>query len=167
MFVNEKLQIEEYFYPSFEENNPIFESIILKEKKVNFNRCHAQMTKWNIRSKEIRDLVLWIITTTHDNMVKPYEHISSSYNLQCYINWGLLCNQGDSLEEHRHNPAQFSFVYYIKCPEGSSPLVFTTSGYEVKPEPGKLVVFDSGLLHKVPPNNCNGRYSFVGNLSAV
>ena len=167
MFVNEKLQIEEYFYPLFEENNPIFESIILKEKKVNFNRCHAQMTKWNIRSKEIRDLVLWIITTTHDNMVKPYEHISSSYNLQCYINWGLLCNQGDSLEEHRHNPAQFSFVYYIKCPKGSSPLVFTTSGYEVKPEPGKLVVFDSGLLHKVPPNNCNGRYSFVGNLSAV
>ena len=167
MFINEKLLIKEYFYPSYRKNNPIFESIILKEKKIEFARCHAQMTKWNIRSKEIRDLVLWIITTTHDNMVKPYEHISSSYNLQCYINWGLLCNQGDSLEEHRHNPAQFSFVYYIKCPEGSSPLVFTTSGYEVKPEPGKLVVFDSGLLHKVPPNNCNGRYSFVGNLSAV
>ena len=167
MFVNEKLQIEEYFYPSFEKNNPIFESIILKEKKVNFNRCHAQMTKWNIRSKEIRDLVLWIITTTHDNMVKPYEHISSSYNLQCYINWGLLCNQGDSLEEHRHNPAQFSFVYYIKCPEGSSPLVFTTSGYEVKPEAGKLVIFNSRLLHEIPPNNCDGRYSFVGNLFAA
>ena len=167
MFINEKLQVEEYFYPLYRKNNPIFESIILKEKKIEFARCHAQMTKRNIISKEIIDLVLWIKTVTHDKMVKPYAEISSFYNLKCNINWGLLCNQGDSLEEHRHNPAQFSFVYYIKCPEGSSPLVFTTSGYEVKPEPGKLVVFDSGLLHKVPPNNCNGRYSFVGNLSAV
>jgi len=167
MFINEKLLIKEYFYPSYRKNNPIFESIILKEKKIEFARCHAQMTQRNIRSRELRDLILWIVNITYDNMVKPYEYISSAYNLQCHINWGLICDQGDGLEEHRHTPAQFSFVYYIKCPKGSSPLVFTTSGHEVKPEPGKLVVFDSGLLHKVPPNNCNGRYSFVGNLSAV
>ena len=38
---------------------------------------------------------------------------------------------------------------------------------KVNPEEGKVVIFNSRLLHEIPPNNCNGRYSFVGNLSAV
>ena len=168
MFISEKLLLGEYYYPLAIQHNPKFESLILNQQKVNhISRCHAQMTERNMESDELIHLVSWIVNITQDNMVKPYEYISSSYNLQCHINWGIICNQGDNLEEHRHNPAQFSFVYYVKCPEGSSPLVFTTSGYEVKAKAGKLVVFDSGLLHKVPQNNCNDRYSFVGNLSAV
>ena len=167
MFINEKLQVEEYFYPLAEQNNPIFQSIISSVKKRNFARCHAQMTDWNFRSKEIDELVFWITNKAQNNMVNPYVKISTSYSLSCSDAWGLVCNQGDYLEDHRHDPSMFSFVYYVNSPKGSSPLVFRTSGYEVNPEAGKVVIFNSRLLHEIPPNNCNGRYSFVGNLSAV
>ena len=167
MLVNEKLRIEEYFYPSFEKNNPIFESIISNEDKIDHNQCYGQMTKWNIRSKEIRDLVKWIQNTVKENIIESYENISRRYNVVSTVNWGLICNEGDYVDEHGHFPSHFSYVYYINVPEGSSPLIFTTSGYEIYPEVGKLVVFDSKLLHKVPPNNCNGRYSFSGNLTVI
>ena len=55
MFINEKLQIEEYFYPLAEQNNPIFQYIIssVKKKSVSSPGCYAHMTEWNFRSKEI------------------------------------------------------------------------------------------------------------------
>ena len=167
MFIDEKLQIEEYFYPLAEKNNPIFQSIISSVKKRNFVRCHAQMTDWNFRSRETDELVSWITDKAQNHMVNPYVEISSPYSLTCSEAWGIICNQGDYLEYHRHDPCMFSFVYYVTSPKDSSPLLFTTSGYEVNPEPGKVVIFNSRLLHEIPPNNCNGRYSFVGNLSVV
>ena len=35
----------------------------------------------------------------------------------------------------------FFFVYYVNAPEGSSPLIFPTSGYELQPKSGNMVVF--------------------------
>jgi len=113
MFINEKLLIKEYFYPSYRKNNPIFESIILKEKKIEFARCHAQMTDWNFRTKEIDELVSWITNKAQNYMVDPYVKISTSYSLSCSDAWGLVCNQGDYLEDHRHDPSIFSFVLFI------------------------------------------------------
>ena len=108
-----------------------------------------------------------VTNKAQNNMVNPYVKISTSYSLSCSDAWGLVCNKDDYLEDHRHDPSMFSFVYYVNSPKGSSPLVFRTSGHEVNPEAGKVVIFNSRLLHEIPPNNCNGRYSFVGNLSAV
>ena len=50
-----------------------------------------------------------------------------------------------------------SFVYFVKCPKGSSPLVFTTSGKKVKAEEGKIALFPANILHHVPKNRCEGR----------
>ena len=83
MFINEKLQVEEYFYPLAEQNNPIFQSIISSVRKRNFVRCHAQMTDWNFRTKEIDELVSWITNKAQNYMVDPYVKISTSYSLSC------------------------------------------------------------------------------------
>jgi len=169
MFINEKLQIEEYSYPLAEQNNPIFQSIIssVKKKNVSSPGCYAHMTEWNFRSKEIDELVLWITDKAQNDMINPYRELSGYYTVICNDVWGIICNRGDYLKSHRHDPSQFSFVYYVTSPKDSSPLLFRTSGYEVKPEAGKLVIFNSRLLHEIPPNNCDGRYSFVGNLFAA
>jgi hypothetical protein len=60
-------------------------------------------------------------------------------------------------------PNYFSFVYYVTTPEGSSPLVFPTSGHEVKAEEGKVVIFESRLRHTIPPNQCEERCILAGN----
>ena len=58
----------------------------------------------------------------------------------------------------------FSFVYFIKCPKGSSPLVFTKSGKKIKAEEGKIVIFPGWLRHHVPKNKCEGRITMAGNI---
>ena len=63
-----------------------------------------------------------------------------------------------------HKPSIHSFVYFVRCPKGSSPLVFTTSKKRVKAEEGKIVVFPGHVLHHVPKNNCEGRVVLAGNI---
>ena len=57
----------------------------------------------------------------------------------------------------------WSFVYFIDCPRGSSPLVFSDSGKRIKAEEGKLVIFPGHLRHHVPKNKCEGRIVLAGN----
>ena len=57
----------------------------------------------------------------------------------------------------------FSFVYFVKTPKGSSPLIFTNSGKRIKAEEGKIVIFPGRLLHHVPKNKCEGRMTLAGN----
>ena len=45
----------------------------------------------------------------------------------------------------------------------SSPLVFPTSGHEVKAEEGKVVIFESRLRHTITPNQCEERCILAGN----
>jgi len=170
-FINEKLQIEEHFYPLSLDYNPIFESLILQN--INYTEvippgCHANMTRWNIHneSSEMKHFISWILDITQENFINPNVDISSPYRVECLNTWGIIMNEGDYLESHNHIPSRYSFTYYINAPEGSSPLIFPSSGYEVNPEAGKVVIFESRLLHEVLPNHCKNRYSFVGNLIA-
>ena len=123
MFINEKLQIEEYNYPLYRKNNPIFKSIIENEEKIDHSDCKSEMTKWDLhfKYKEISDFINWVIGITEDTMIRPY---NGYFSLMCVNSWGLICNKGNYVEEHRHERSNFSFVYYINSPKGSSPLVF-------------------------------------------
>ena len=79
--------------------------------------------------------------------------------------WVSLYNKGDYTIRHSHNPAYWSFVYFITCPRGSSPLVFSTSGKRIKAEEGKVVLFPGWVRHHVPKNNCEGRMVCAGNVA--
>ena len=61
----------------------------------------------------------------------------------------------------------FSFVYFIKCPKGSAPLVFTTSGKRIKAEEGKVLIFPGNMKHHVPKNKGEGRMVLAGNIGYV
>jgi hypothetical protein len=84
-----------------------------------------------------------------------------------YDNWFVRYNRGDRVGVHDHQPAFKSFVYFIKCPKGSSPLVFKTSGKRIRAEEGKLVVFPSLMSHYVSPNRCEDRAVLSGNVGVI
>ncbi len=79
--------------------------------------------------------------------------------------WLAKYNKGDYTMKHRHMPSTLSFVYFVKSPKGSSPLVFTTSGKRISPEEGKVVIFPGNTWHHVPKNKCYDRLTFAGNLT--
>ena len=155
--IRERLKIFESKYPFADNLNPKLHKAILdiedsldKPKSVD-----AKMTEWRTKN-ELFDVVTSFIG----------KHIETDFGIRgmtCSECWGIICNNGDSIETHNHQPSQFSFAYYVNTPKGSSPLVFDTSGYRVKAESGKIVIFDSKLKHHVPKNRCDGRSLISGN----
>ena len=79
--------------------------------------------------------------------------------------WAARLDKGQQTLEHDHLFfCTHAFVYFVNTPEGSSPLVFPTSGKKIKAEPGKLVLFPASLRHKVPVNKCDNRVTIASNV---
>ena len=161
MFIREKLQVGEYKYPFAEKVNPLLESQIRevwdnRDKPGNMN---AQFTGFHFDrdNKSAQNISRWV-----SNLIRK-DFIQHPVDLKCVELWGVLYNEGDYITHHNHIPSLYSFVYFVNTPKGSSPLVFETSGRKIEPEAGKIVIFESRLVHKVPPNKCNGRVTISGN----
>ena len=169
MKVNEELQVEEYHYPLAKQINSKIKELILSADGVQKRpaQLHARMTRrqlgFNYKNLEILQVSKWIEDRIRKDFIAPTAHLAAPYESFCSDTWGVSYDKGDSIDPHRHDPAQFSFSYWVNVPEGSSPLVFTNSGVEIEPEEGKVVIFESRLLHHVPPCDCDGRIALVGN----
>ena len=157
-YLREKLMIQEYSYPYAAKINPSLYSLVetSEDDRGKHSTVHAKMTRMNLKSPEVDRLVEWVLSLIkRDFRVTPCEAKGV---------WGVMYNNGDYIGEHNHqSTSTYSFVYYVNTPKGSSPLVFSTSRYKVKPIPGKLVLFESRLYHYIPPNKCNQRCIISGN----
>ena len=155
--IRERLKIFESRYPFANDLNPRLHKVILEigDTLDKPRSVDAKMTEWMTENK-LFDIVTSFIG-------KHIETDFGIYGMTCSECWGIICDSGDSIETHNHQPSQFSFAYYVNTPKGSSPLVFDTSGYKVKAESGKIVIFDSKLKHHVPKNKCDGRSLISGN----
>ena len=108
------------------------------------------------------------ITSPSISLIKEWivnlARIHSRVTFQVEACWGAKYGKGDYTISHAHFPVTFAFVYFLKSPRGSSPLVFTHSGKKIKAEDGKVVIFPGNVYHHVPKNNCEGRLVLAGNL---
>ncbi len=89
---------------------------------------------------------------------------SRYFNYQITEFWVAKYFRGDYTICHSHHPCSFSFVYFVQSPKGSSPLVFTTSGKQIKAKEGRVVIFSGEMKHHVPKNKCDDRIVLAGNL---
>ena len=152
------------------EKHPLYESInqkIVEDfKGFSFTRdisnadggltnVRALQTGNSIKSPSISLIKEWVV-----NLVR----INSGGTFVIDACWGAKYSKGDYTISHAHCPATFAFVYFLKSPRGSSPLVFTYSGKRIKAEDGKVVIFPGNVTHQVPKNNCEGRLVLAGNL---
>ncbi len=113
----------------------------------------AKMSDWKINSDSLDIFSEWV------KSLIPYP------NMILDDIWYAKYDKGEYTKSHFHLPHTFSFVYFLNSPTGSSPLVFTTSGVEVEPVEGRIVIFLSSLYHHVPKNDCDGRMVIAGNMS--
>ena len=111
-----------------------------------------------VTSPSIELIYEWILT-----LLRPTHR---GWQLEVDNAWLAWYRGKEFAISHHHHPAAYSFVYFVKCPKGSSPLIFSTSGKRIKAEEGKVVVFPASLYHHVPKNKCNDRVVLAGNVSA-
>jgi len=159
-FEEAKIHIEEYL--NAEKINPILHRIIL-EKSVHED-MGAIMTDWMSfdvpEFKRIGDYAFNIIREWKWSLDTP---VRKKDPLILNNLWGQWYRKGDYQIAHTHYPNQWSFVYFVNTPRGSSPLVFNTSNKKVPAKAGNMVIFPSWIRHEVPPNKCEGRSIVAGN----
>ena len=90
--------------------------------------------------------------------------------------WSIIYKKGDGSTLHHHGTSDVSWVYYVKTPKGSSPLVFPQCAYytpekelkilEIEPEEGLMVLFLGNVDHFVSPSEIDEeRIVIAGNIN--
>ena len=137
--------------------------IILKtgdEWKRRLTVVQANITNLNMhgRYKEFK---------TISDIVLTYAEQMGSTPTKCRTSdcWGVLYKKNDFAVAHAHWPNIWSWGYYVKVPQGSSPLVFPEGkegNYYVFPQVGDLVIFPAWIKHEVPPSAVDEDRMLVG-----
>ena len=175
MNIRENLDVVIEKYPYYESLNKklleVTDNCVFNDR----NKNHELGTKTNVfgqrtggmkgvfeNNKECNLIIDWIFRI----LFNKYDlKLGESGVVREVYYWFAKYNEGDYAIPHHHVPfALYSWVYFIKCPKGSSPLVFTTSGKRVKAEEGKVVIFPSPAVHHVPKNKCKDRIVMAGNI---
>lgn len=123
----------------------------------------ASMTSYEIWNDSPKfDLIL-------DNILKiTDEHLISDprYKNVMTSAWGAIYKEGHYTLPHEHDPAVYSWVYYLKVDEHSSPLVFDNNELILNVKDDLLVLFPGNVTHMVPKQTGGGdRLVLAGNTS--
>ena len=119
----------------------------------------GKMSNWSMESDNLDTLKGWITS-----LVKAKHNFKGLATLRFVDTWYARYDKNNHTLEHDHNLSWLSFVYFVKCPRGSSPLIFTTSGKRIKAEEGKVIIFPAWIRHSVPKNRCEDRVVVAGNI---
>ena len=115
----------------------------------------GKMSEWHICGKYIDVIKEWAKNLTPPVIGKVPTILNAWYAIYDYDDHALVHNHGDIYA---------SFVYYVKTPEGSSPIVFPDENETVEAKEGNLLIFPCHINHYVPKNKCDGRVIVAGNI---
>tara|TARA_B100000029_G_scaffold226888_1_gene224654 strand:+ start:504 stop:1046 length:543 start_codon:yes stop_codon:yes gene_type:complete len=88
-------------------------------------------------------------------------HHTRSIQVRLKEAWGNMLNPGDHVRNHDHRNAEICGVLYLT--EGE-PIYFPQYNINIKPTPGKFLLFHSMISHSVPTNqSLQERYSLAFN----
>ena len=116
----------------------------------------SKMSSYGTDSKNISIITNWV----YDLIVKHYR-VNPTKDYNC---WFIKYKKGEETFSHHHIPSSFSFVYYVKTPQNSVPLIFTHSRKRIKAEEGAVAIFPGFVNHHVPKSRCDARIVLAGNL---
>ena len=116
----------------------------------------GKMSEWHIGGKYIDVIKEWAKTLTPPVKGMIPRIIDAWYARYDYGNHALVHNHGDIYA---------SFVYYVKTPEGSSPIIFPDENETVEAREGNILIFPGHVNHYVPKNKCDGRVVVAGNIN--
>ena len=168
--LNPNLKVAVYKANLKYDNNLFVEQIKEAGIEVSRNRTNvkAGMTKWLLTEySSFRDLAIDTVVN-HLSQLSEATVDGSPVSWVVHSIWGNVFSKGNHAVSHNHMPCIFSFVYYVKMPEGSSQLIFDDLSSQVNLEEGDLIIFPSHLQHNVPEHNVEEeRVTIAGNITTA
>jgi hypothetical protein len=166
MEISEKHTIIIEKYPYYKSLN---ERLLKDANSIDYPKSYTtnvkgRMSEWLIYTENTIIVESWIlnILTVKYPLINNY---NKSVNIFTSDMFFVRYGKGDVTLSHNHFPSVWSWIYYIKCPKGSAPLVFTNSGKKISVEEGTVVIFPSFIPHHVPKNKCDDRVALIGNIN--
>lgn len=99
-------------------------------------------------------------------VLKIVQDFTNNPELHTFNCWGAVYTKNQSTVPHCHSPSLYSWCYYVKVPDDSSPLIFTDTNIRFVPHEDELIIFPSFLNHSVPPNlSEHKRIMVAGNIN--
>ena len=142
------------------EMNDYCKEIILEHREHNPQSTQSNVKAWHSSWKtHLENLKFQPIV---DMICKACYTISSQYyrcsNVHWEVNdlWAMMYEKGEYTIRHNHFPPNdfvyfdFSSCYYVDVESDCSPIIFEDN-FEIKPENGMLLIWQSFLQHEVPP----------------
>ena len=138
------------------------------DKQGKITNVKADMTDWQLFDlhKAYHKLSLEIINTHLKYIIKP--NIMGQFHEHWLLldMWGNIYRKGDYTMTHNHEPATYSFIYYVQVPKGSAQLYLNDFDISIEPVVGKLLIFPAHINHTVPKQRVSGdRISIAGNMA--
>lgn len=124
----------------------------------------APMTEWDLNSKHFRieNICNQAIEVAKSIHPKSF-NVLDLYTRRC---WGASYTKSEYAKEHNHTPNLYSWCYYVRMPDGASPLIFPEAQQIIYPNEGDLILFSGLVRHYVPPNkSVEPRIMLAGNIS--
>ena len=167
--VFEKHQIIIEKHPLAEQLNPkLINDYELSPKENSYKtNVKAKMTSYYTDSPTVSIIEQWVRQLLMEkSTLRTALRSEHGFQLNFDDTWFSGYDIDEFTAKHDHTPSTFSWVYFVRTPPKSAPLVFTTSGTKIKAEAGKVVIFPGNVWHHVPPNKCEGRIVLAGNINA-
>ena len=105
------------------------------------------------------------------------EGMKNKYQFIITDMWGAIYKKGDWTKPHQHWPYTWSFTYYVKASEKTSPIVFSNVVHPhnkeikkmpIQPKTGDILIWNSILTHEVPKQEVDEeRIMIAGNLQQL
>ena len=159
--VKKQIFFYEALMPVFDENyfiQKIEEGIKLENNFNHKTNVKGFMTSWQFfnEDKEFHKILT--------NFFKAI-NLKKSCSYQLKESWGLKCVQGNSTEFHDHLETTASGVFYLT--DSTTPIIFPQLEKEIFPEKGKILFFDSTLLHGTKEIKEGIKYAIAFNLCSI
>ena len=132
----------------------------------------ADMTDYKTHETNIHFQTLGekVIELSRDGMKNKHQFIITDM-------WGAIYKKGDWTKPHQHWPYTWSFTYYVKVSEKTSPIVFSNvvrphnkeiEKMPIQPKTGDILIWNSLLTHEVPKQEVDEeRIMISGNLHMI
>ena len=134
------------------------------------SRTHQDLHHESLEVSNLCDIALQQATSMfsdRDKGINPFFVMESC--------WGIVYKKGYVSVTHHHGTTDVSWVYYIKTPKKSSPLIFPQCAkfddnnelqiLQIEPEESLMVLFMGNVDHEVPPSTIDKeRIIIAGNI---
>jgi len=155
--------MENFFYKTTIQNHDKIKKILLDQinlipnNPINTPECKLFHTDWNLPIEMHREYKFLFFETVKEHLYGQTQHLGAP-SFQITNFWFQQYTENGIHNWHTHPNANFSNVYFLECPEGSST---EFKNFKIECREGDILSFPAFLPHRSPEIHNQNRKTVI------